>query len=66
MSEIKSEHINLLFRSLNQILENQDKLNKHLGINRCDYEFGWEDNATSELASQCWNAACEYESEDDC
>ena len=38
MSEIRSEHIALLFKSLNQILENQDKLNKHFGINKHDYE----------------------------
>ena len=61
MNNIKNEDIALLFKSLNQILDNQDKLNKHLGINKCDYEFGWKDNTTSELASQCWNAACEYE-----
>ena len=60
MSEIRSEHIALLFKSLNQILENQDKLNKHFGINKHDYEWGWEDNTTSELANQCWNAANEY------
>ena len=64
MNGIKNEHIALLFKSLNQILDNQDKLNKHLGINKNDYEWGWEDNATSELASQCWEAANEYESED--
>lgn len=65
MNSIKNEHIALLFKALNQILDNQDKLNKHLGINKRDYEWGWEDNATSELASQCWYAANEYESEDD-
>lgn len=63
MSEIKNEDVALLFKALSQILYNQDKLNKHLGINKCDYEWGWEDNTTSELAIQCWNAACEYDEE---
>lgn len=65
MSEIKNEHIALLFKSLNQILENQDKINKHLGITKHDYEYGWSDGLTSELANQCWNAVYEYESDGD-
>lgn len=61
MDNIKNEHIVLLFEALSQILSNQDKINKHLGINKCDYEWGWNDNITEELSSQCLNAANEYE-----
>ena len=61
MDNIKNEHIALLFEDLSHILYNQDKINKHLGINKCDYEWGWNDNITEELSSQCLNAANEYE-----
>ena len=61
MDNIKNEDIALLFKALSQILSNQDKINKHLGINKCDYEWGWDDNITEELSSQCLNATNEYE-----
>lgn len=61
MSNIKNEDITLLFKSLSKILSNQDKINKHLGINKCDSEWGWDDNETCSLATQCWEAANEYE-----
>lgn len=65
MSEIKNEHITLLFKALSQILNNQDKINRHLGINKHDSEWGWDDDVTSELMNQCWYTANEYESEND-
>ena len=63
MNNIKNEDIALLFKALSQILSNQDKINKHLGINKCDFEWGWEDNDTDELSRQCWNTANEYEND---
>ena len=36
------EEKRVLFQALSQILSNQDKIKKHLGLNRCDYEYGWE------------------------
>lgn len=61
MDNIKNEDIALLFKSLSQILSNQDKINKHFGINKCDSEWGWDDYITDELSSQCLNAADKYE-----
>lgn len=63
MDNIKNEDIALLFKALSQILSNQDKINKHFGINKCDSEWGWDDNITDELSSQCWNTANEYEND---
>lgn len=63
MDNIKNEHIALLFEALSQILYNQDKINKHLGINKCDYEWGWDDNETNDLYHQCHDAANEYDDE---
>ena len=63
MDNIKNEHITLLFKALSQILYNQDKINKHLGINKCDYELGWDDNETNGLYHQCHDAANEYDDE---
>lgn len=65
MNGIKNEHIAILFKALNQILDNQDKLNRFFAINTHDSEYGWSDAWTNKLANQCWNAACEYESEDE-
>lgn len=62
MDNIKNEHIALLFEALSQILSNQDKINKHLGLNKRDSEWGgWDDYITDELSIQCLNAANEYE-----
>lgn len=63
MNNIKNEDIALLFKSLNQILNNQDKLNKHLGINKYDSEWGYDDFKTNDLYHQCHNAANEYDDE---
>lgn len=60
MNNIKNEHIAILFEALGQILYNQDKINKHLGINKCDYEWGWDDSETNKLYNRCYNTASEY------
>ena len=65
MNNMKNEDITLLFKALSQILENQDKINKHLGTNKwSDSEYGWDDNFTDELSNQCWETASKYENED--
>ena len=63
MNNIKNEDIVLLFKALSQILSNQDKINKHFGINKYDCEWGYDDYITDELSGQCWNAANEYEND---
>lgn len=60
MDNMKNEDIALLFRALGQILYNQDKINKHFGINKCDSEWGWDDSITDEYSNQCFRAADEY------
>ena len=61
MNNIKNENIALLFKALSQILSNQDKINKHLGINKCDSEWGYDDNETESLARQCYSTAYDYD-----
>ena len=61
MDNIKNEDIALLFRALGQILYNQDKINKHLGINKSYSEWSWDDFTTNEYSKQCFRSADEYE-----
>ena len=63
MDNIRNEHIVLLFEALSQILYNQDKINKHFGINKYDYGWGYDDSKTNDLYYQCHNAANEYDNE---
>lgn len=63
MNNIKNEHIALLFEALGRILYNQDKINKHFGINKYDYEWGYDDFETNNLYHKCHNAANEYDDE---
>ena len=63
MDNIKNEHIALLFESLSQILSNQDKIKKHLCINKYDSEWPYDDSETNDLYHQCHNAANEYDDE---
>ena len=55
----------ILFESLSQIMENQKNIMRHLGITKCSYDFGWYDESTRELISQCnsiaFNCRDEYE-----
>ena len=43
----------ILFESLSQIMENQKKIMRHLGITRCDSDWGWDDDSTRELITEC-------------
>lgn len=43
----------ILFESLSQIMENQKKIMRHLGITRHDSDWGWDDENTRELITQC-------------
>ena len=63
MNNIKNEDIALLFKALSQILSNQDKINKHFGINKYDSEWGYDDNETESLARQCYSTAYDYDDE---
>lgn len=63
MDNIKNEHIALLFKALGQILYNQDKINKHFGINKYDYGWGYDDSETNDLYHQCHDAANKYDDE---
>ena len=66
MDNIKNKHIALLFEALSQILYNQDKINKHLDINKCDYGWGYDDSETNDLYYQCHDAANKYDDDGSC
>lgn len=61
---MRDEETRLLFQALSQILFNQDDIKKHLGLNKCDSEYGWNDEETVKLARKCSEVADEFEHND--
>ena len=43
----------ILYESLSRIMENQKKIMRHLGITRYDSDWGYNDDYTRELITQC-------------
>ena len=43
----------ILFKSLSQIMENQKKIMRHFRITQHDSCWGYDDNHTRELISEC-------------
>ena len=43
----------ILFESLSQIMENQRDIMRHLSITKYDSDWGYDDNYTIELITQC-------------
>ena len=43
----------ILFESLSQIMENQKKIMRHLGITKYDFDWGYDDDYTREVIEQC-------------
>ena len=43
----------ILYESLSCIMENQKKIMRHLGITRYDSDWGYNDDYTRELITQC-------------
>lgn len=41
MRNLDENDLKVLFESLGQILHNQDKINKHFGINKHDCDWGY-------------------------
>lgn len=60
MKNIDEYDLKTLFEAFGQILYNQDKINKHFGINKHDYDWGYEDTKTESLAQECFVIAQNY------
>ncbi|MFQ7518272.1 MAG: hypothetical protein ACLRMG_00925 [Clostridium sp.] len=60
MKNLDENDLKVLFKALGQILHNQDKINKHFGINKHDYDWGYEDTETEDLSHECFVIAQEY------
>lgn len=58
---MRDEETRLLFQALSQILANQDDIKKHLGLNRLDSEYGWNDEDTMKLSRKCSEIADDFE-----
>lgn len=43
----------ILFESLSQIMENQKKIMRHLGITKYDSDWGYDDDYTRDTIEQC-------------
>lgn len=54
---MRDEETKLLFQALSQILSNQDDIKKHLGLNKLDSEYGWNDEGTIKLSRKCSETA---------
>lgn len=61
---MRDEETRLLFQSLSQILANQDDIKKHLGLNKLDSEYGWNDEDTMKLSRKCSETADDFEHND--
>lgn len=61
---MRDEETRLLFQALSQILANQDDIKKHLGLNKLDSEYGWNDEDTMKLSKKCSKTADDFERND--
>ena len=58
---MNDETVNVLFESLSNIMNNQQKIMRHLGITKYDSDYGYSDEQTEELISDCRHTARQYE-----
>lgn len=58
---MNDEAVRLLFESLSYVLENQKKIMRHLGITKCDSDFGYDDDKIGELICECDSLSSQYE-----
>lgn len=61
---MRDKETRLLFQALSQILANQDDIKKHLGLNKLDSEYGWNDEDTIKLSRKCSETADDFEHDD--
>ena len=57
--KLRDSEMATLFKALGQILYNQDKILKHLGINKYDSDYGY-DNSTENVADECYSIERDY------
>lgn len=56
---MRNSEIATLFNALGKILYNQDKILKHLGINKCVTDCGY-DLSTENVADECYSIERDY------
>ena len=61
---MRDEETRLLFQALSQILANQDDIKKHLGLNKHDSEYGWNEEDTMKLSGKCLETSDDFEHND--
>lgn len=61
---MNDEACKILFETLSQILSNQQDILRHLGISKCDRDWGWDDNHISKLINECDSIAEDYNHND--
>lgn len=54
----------IIISALSQILANQNDIKKHLGPNKLDSEYGWNDEDTMKLSRKCSETANDFEHND--
>ena len=58
---MNDEAVKVLFESLSHIMNNQQKIMRHLGVIKYDSDYGYGDEQTEELISDCRHTARQYE-----
>lgn len=53
------QDISILFKAMANILENQDKIMKHLGLNKFDSDYGYN-NYIESLSYECSSISRHY------
>ena len=61
---MRDEETRLLFQALSQILANQDDIKKHLGLNKLDSEYGWNNEDMMKLSRKCSETADDFKHND--
>lgn len=61
---MNNEDLSLLFKALSQILSNQDEIKKHIGLNKFDSDYGYDDTDTKKISDECYAIAIQYEDDE--
>lgn len=57
--------VRVMFESLSHIMNNQQKIMRHLGTTKHDSDYGYGDNYTEELITSCDSIASEHKHDDE-
>lgn len=63
---MNDEEVKTLFEALSHIMSQNQKIKRHLGISKYDSEWGWDDDYSDRIISECDSIARDhYEHDND-